>query len=186
LPPRPFLPPPDASPVADDFVVLGRILGPYGVKGWLKINPFTTEHGTLLGHPAWWIRPRGGSGAWREMALESGREHGATLVAQLAGITDREAAVLLKGSDVGVPRAALPAAADDEIYYSDLVGLAVVNRQGVPLGTVSSVQDYGAHPVFRVTDETTAVERLIPFVDAYVDSVDLAAGRIDVDWQPDY
>jgi 16S rRNA processing protein RimM len=120
------------------------------------------------------------------MTVESGREHGATLVASLAGIADREAAIMLKGADIGVPRAALPVTAEDEIYYSDLVGLAVVNRQGVPLGSVVSVQDYGAHPVFRVKDEATSTERLIPYVAAYVDGVDLAQGRIDVDWQPDY
>ena len=183
---RPRPSPPDAHAAGDAYVVLGRILGPYGVQGWLKINPFTTEHGTLLGYPEWWIRPRGGSGVWREMALESGREHGSTLVARLAGIADREAAVLLKGADIGVPRTALPAVAKDEIYTSDLVGMAVVNRQGVALGSVMSVQDYGAHPVLRVADAALAMERLIPFVAAYVDGVDQVAGRIEVDWQPDY
>jgi 16S rRNA processing protein RimM len=156
------------------------------VKGWIKVQTFTTEQDTLLGYPVWWFRPRGGSGVWRQRTVESGREHGATLLAQLEGIVDRDAAVGLKGADIGVPRAALPKAADNEIYYSDLVGLTVVNRQGELLGQVASVQDYGAHPVFRVTDAATGAERLIPFVAAYVDRVDTAAGRIDVDWLPDY
>jgi 16S rRNA processing protein RimM len=84
-----------------------------------------------------------------------------------------------------VPRAALPAAADNEIYWADLVGLAVVNREGVALGEVREVADFGAHPMLRVVD-AGGVERLIPFVVAYVDSVDVAARRVDVDWQPDY
>ena len=172
---------------------MGRIIAPWGIKGWVKVHTFTEDKTTLLDHAVWGIRPRAGaksadatSGGWREYSIEASREHGATLVAQLAGIHDREAATLLKGADVGVPRATLPARAKDELYYSDLVGLAVVNRQGVRLGLVSKVQDFGAHPVLTVKDEATAVERMIPFVAAYVDGVDVAAGRIDVDWQLDY
>jgi 16S rRNA processing protein RimM len=120
------------------------------------------------------------------MEIEACREHGAALIAQLAGIGDRETAAALKGADIGVPRAALPAAKANEIYYSDLVGLAVVNRQGVRMGLVAKVQDFGAHPVLCITDEVSATERMIPFVAAYVDGVDVAAGRIDVDWQLDY
>ena len=127
---------------------------------------------------------------WREYAVEVSREHGASLIAQLAGISDREAAAELKGADIGVLRATLPAAEANEIYYSDLVGLEVHNRQGVRLGRVSKVQDFGAHPVLCVTMEATedaaAVERMIPFVEVYVDGVDVGAGKIDVDWQLDY
>jgi 16S rRNA processing protein RimM len=125
-------------------------------------------------------------GAWREYRIEASREHGASLIAHLAGIGDREAAAALKGADVGVPRATLPALAENELYYSDLVGLAVVNRQGESLGVVAKVQDFGAHPVLCVADGVTAQERMIPFVAVYVDGVDVAAGRIDVDWQVDY
>jgi 16S rRNA processing protein RimM len=91
---------------------------------------------------------------------------------------------MYSGGDVGVARSALPAAADDEVYWADLVGLAVWNRQGEKLGTVTAVQEFGAHPVLLVAhDEGT---RLIPFVEAHVDSVDLASGRIEVDWGKDY
>jgi 16S rRNA processing protein RimM len=169
---------------------MGRVIAPYGVKGWVKVHAYTEDRATLLDYAAWWIRPRAGSGntagGWRECKVEASREHGATLIAQLAGIGDREAAAALKGADIGVPRAALPPAEDDEIYYSDLVGLAVMNRQGVRLGVVARVQDFGAHPVLCVADAAGAAERMIPFVAAYVDAVDVAGGRIDVDWQPDY
>jgi 16S rRNA processing protein RimM len=169
---------------------MGRVIAPYGVKGWVKVHAYTEDRATLLDYADWWIRPRAGSakdaGGWREYAVEASREHGAALIAQLAGIGDREAAALLKGADIGVPRAALPAVEENEVYYSDLVGLAVVNRQGVALGRVASVQDFGAHPVLCVTDAAGAAERMIPFVGAYVDGVDVAAGRIDVDWQLDY
>ena len=182
--------PRDAPLSADDYSVMGRVIAPYGVKGWLKVHAYTEDRATLLDYAAWWIRPRAGSakdaGGWREYAVEASREHGASLIAQLAGIGDREAAALMKGADIGVPRAALPAAEENEIYYSDLVGLAVMNRQGVSLGRVARVQDFGAHPVLCITDEAGEAERMIPFVAAYVDGVDVAAGRIDVDWQLDY
>jgi 16S rRNA processing protein RimM len=169
---------------------MGRVIAPYGVKGWVKVHAYTEERATLLDYATWWIRPRAGSaigaGGWQEYAVEASREHGAALIAQLAGIGDREAAAALKGADIGVPRAALPAVEGNEIYYSDLVGLEVMNRQGVRLGRVASVQDFGAHPVLCVTDEASLAERMIPFVGAYVDGVDVATGRIDVDWQLDY
>ena len=164
---------------------MGRIVAPYGVKGWLKVVPSTAEHETLLAHKEWWLRPRGESSPWRRCTLEEGRAHGSTLVARVSGLEDREAAALYSGGDVGVARSALPAVGEGEVYWADLVGFAVVNRQGEALGTVAAVQEFGAHPVLRV-EHGEGNARLIPFVEAYVDAVDVAAGRIDVDWQKDY
>lgn len=163
---------------------MGRVAAPYGVKGWVKVLPLTAEPETLLAHAQWFVRRRGG-GKWQAHALEAGRRHGATLLAQLSGLPDREAAAALAGADVGVARTALPAPEEGEFYFADLVGLAVVNRQGVALGEVGEVAEFGAHPVLRVRDAGGA-ERLIPFVAAYVDQVDLPGRRIDVDWQADY
>lgn len=164
---------------------MGRIAAPYGVKGWLKVVPLTSAPQTLLAHAQWWLRRHDGDGPWQRRQLHQGKQHGAVLLVQLSELADREAAALLAGWDVGVPRATLPAAADGEIYWSDLVGLAVTNRQGVPLGKVVEVQEFGAHPVLRV-EGGDGVQRLIPFVAAYVEAVDVGTGRIDVDWQPDY
>ena len=163
---------------------MGRIVAPYGVKGWLKVAPSTAEHETLLAHEEWWLRPRGGRGEWRRYVLEEGRAHGSTLVVRVAGLADREAAAVYSGGEVGVARSALPPAGEDEVYWADLVGLAVVNRQGEELGTVAAVKEFGAHPVMVVAHGQG--ERLIPFVEAYVDAVDLAARRIEVDWPKDY
>jgi 16S rRNA processing protein RimM len=101
------------------------------------------------------------------------------------GLDDREAAAEFAGGEIGIERDALPAAGDGEVYWADLVGLAVWNRQGEKLGTVAAVQDFGAHPVLRV-EHNEGAPRLIPFVEAYVDAVDLASGRIEVDWGKDY
>jgi len=164
---------------------MGRVAGPYGVKGWLKILPLTAGAETLLSYPQWWLRRRGNETDWLACALQAGRTHGNTLLVQLAGLADREAAAIYAGGDVGVARSALPAAREGEVYWADLVGLAVVNREGESLGRVVAVQDYGAHPVLQVKDGDDAA-RLIPFVAAYVDSVDVPAGRIEVDWRKDY
>lgn len=176
-----------AVPEADSPVVLGRVVAPYGVKGLVRIEPFSEEPDALLGYARWWLRPRG-SVAWREVAPSGGRMHSGTVLAQFDGVASREEAMALRGADIGVLRSELPPLAPGEMYWSDLAGMDVVNRQGVALGTVAKLVEYGAHPVLRVTPAEGADqgERLIPFVAAIVDRVDAAARRIDVDWQPDY
>ena len=166
---------------------MGQVLVPFGIQGWIKIRPFTALPDALLTYRRWWLK-RTESPAWREVSRLAGRVHCDTLLAQLAGIDTREAALALRGAEIGVPRAALPAVEDDQIYWGDLVDLDVVNREGVLLGQVVAVQDFGAHPILRVAParEERREERLIPFVAAHVDRVDLAARRIEVDWQPDY
>ena len=78
------------------------------------------------------------------------------------------------------------AAGADEIYWAELEGLSVVNRQGLQFGCVIAVAAFGAHPVLRVANAAGGPERLIPFVAAYIDGVDVVGRRVDVDWQPDY
>lgn len=160
---------------------MGRIVGPYGVKGWVKIQPFTETVASLCDYRRWWV----GRGAdMRETAVLDAAVHGATLVAQLPGIDDREAAARLKGSEVAVPREAMPAAAEGEYYWADLVGLDVVNEQGEMLGRVAGHFSNGVHDVMRV--EYDGPERLIPFVDAVIRKVDVPGGRIVVDWGADW
>ncbi len=112
--------------------------------------------------------------------------HGDVLVAQLSGIDDREQAFALRGFEIGVPRSALPPAGTDEVYWADLVGFAVVNREGQVLGEVEGVTAHGAHPLLRVRRAGGGPERLIPYVPAVIDGVDVQARRIDADWGEDY
>ncbi len=169
------------------MVIMARILAPYGIQGWIKARPYTASIGTLLDHRTWWLAPAGDAEAWRNFTVKSARQHGNTLVAALDGVADRDAALQWRGAWVAVPRSALPEPAAGEFYWSDLVGLAVVNRAGQTLGRVSKVLETGAHPVLQVrSDEEKAAERLIPVVADYVDAIDPAAGRIMVDWPADY
>ena len=177
------------EPARDAVVVLGAVVGAYGVRGWLKVRPFTQLPETLLDCTSWWLKARGSD--WREFrrrGATEGRLHSGSLIVALEGVETREAALAMKGAEVGVRRSSLPAAGEDAYYWSDLTGLAVMNRAGVLLGEVAGVTDHGAHPLLRVARPggLRGTERLIPFVPAIVDRVDIDGGWIDVDWGEDY
>ena len=163
---------------------MGRVTAPYGVKGWFKVHALTAQPGNLCDYPVWWLQR---AGEWREMRVTGAKVHANTLVAQFAGIDDRDAAAALKGSEIGVPRAQLPAAADDEFYWADLIGLKVVNIEQHEFGRVARILQTGANDVL-VVEGGNADERetLIPFIASAVRQVDLAAGVISVDWGREY
>jgi 16S rRNA processing protein RimM len=167
------------------MVVMARVLAPYGVQGWIKARPYTASIATLLDYATWWLAPAADAEAWRAFVVRTARQHGDTLVAALEGLDDREAALAWRGAWVAVPRSALPATVPGEFYWSDLIGLVVINRAAQTLGRVAKVLETGAHPVLHVEAEDGA-ERLIPVVAAYVDAIDPVAGRIMVDWPADY
>lgn len=175
------------DPARDALVVMGEVTGAYGVRGWLKVRTYSEEPGALLGYPTWWLKGARAS-AWREFEKVDGRLHSGAVVVALAGVGTREAALALKGSEIGVPRAARPPAPTGEIYLDELIGLAVTNRAGDLLGAVAGVTEHGAHPLLRVARPpgSPGPERLIPFVPAIVDRVDAAGGTIEVDWGADY
>jgi len=120
------------------------------------------------------------------------RDQGDAIVALAPEIADRDAAEALKGARIFISRASFPAPEEDEFYWVDLIGLPVFNREGAALGEVVGLIDTGPHCVLRVQPPAAeerppeAGERLIPFVDAYVDSVDIPGRRIVVDWGLDY
>ncbi len=159
---------------------MGRIAAPYGIKGWVKIQPFTETLDALLDYPAWQI---GSQGNWREAEIEEAGIHGQSVIAKLAGCNNRDAAYALRGQEIAVFRDELPETESGEYYWEDLIGLTVTNREGITLGRVTKLMETGAHDVLVVKNEK---EHLIPFVEVYVLNVDLAQGRIEVDWQPDY
>jgi 16S rRNA processing protein RimM len=162
------------------MIVMGRVGAPFGIKGWIKVQPFTRTVDGLLEHAAWWL---GRDGSWGRSRVEDGAVHGRSLIAKLGGCEDRRAAARLKGLEVAIPRDELPASADGEYYWSDLIGLEVANHDGVALGRVTRLIETGASPVLVVQAER---ERLIPFAQPVVLSVDVADGRLTVDWGVDF
>ncbi|MER2554821.1 MAG: ribosome maturation factor RimM [Thauera sp.] len=172
------------------MIVLGRIVAPFGIQGWLKIHPFGDDSAAWRKMPHWWLcrDDSAPEAQWKQYPLASCRPHGKGLVAALTEVTNRNAAEALDGFYIGAPRDALPPPAEGEYYWGDLVGLSVENEAGETFGTVSGLLSTGAHDVLQVRDGKSkdASERLIPFVAAYVLDVDLAARRIRVSWQKDW
>jgi 16S rRNA processing protein RimM len=159
---------------------MGRIVAPYGVRGWVKIEPYTDAVDGLFAYKTWWISR---DGNWQAYRLTDGRTHGRHLVVRLGEVPDRDAATSIKGWKVAVPRSELPPVPAGEYYWADLIGLAVVNMDGEPLGVVEEIFSTGANDVMVVRAER---ERLIPFVENVIARVELSDARIVVDWRLDY
>jgi len=155
---------------------MGRVAGSYGVRGWIKVAPGGGVAQTLAAAREWWI----GEHAYR---VAEAKQHSASLLAKLHGIETREQAMRLKGARVSIERAALADPGEGHYYLADLIGLEVRNEQGEPLGTVKQWLSSGAQDVMELAGSRT---RLIPWVSAIVKQVDLAAGRIVVDWGADW
>ncbi|MEW6313893.1 MAG: ribosome maturation factor RimM [Pseudomonadota bacterium] len=169
------------------MIVMGRVAAPFGVKGWIKVQAYTEVLDSLCDYPVWWLGREGATAdAWREVPLAECAVHGQALVARLEGCNDRDAAAMLRGLQIAVPRAQLPPSGKDEFYWADLIGLAVVNRRNEQFGTVAELFETGANDVLVVRGGPDGRERLIPFVASVIDKVDLAARRITVDWEADY
>ena len=171
----------------DDAIEVGRIVDAWGLKGWIKVQPFAEDPQALFSTKRWHLRPAEGPIAVAPppmLRITHAREHGGFIVAGAQEVADRAAAEVLKGARVFVARSSFPTAGSDEYYWVDLIGCGVVNREGIELGTVTDLLDTGAGSVLRLQQGET--ERLIPFVAAYIDDVDLAGRRIRVDWGADY
>jgi 16S rRNA processing protein RimM len=158
----------------EKLVELGRVADAYGVRGWIKVE---ADSGALAACPSWWI---GGA----ERAVEATKAHSGRLLAKLSGIASREQALALKGKAVAVARESLPHPGEGRYYTADLVGLEVVNAQGLVLGVVKEMFSNGAHEVMELSGDKR--ERLLPFVPAVVKRVDLEGRRIEVDWGADW
>lgn len=166
----------------EKLVLLGRIVGVHGVRGELKLESYTDPRMRIFRYQPWQLGT--GSGVVQVAGCQ-GRAQGKGIVATLPGIDDRDAAAALVGSDIRVPRAALPPAAPGEYYWADLEGLEVVTMQGVPLGRVSHLVATGANDVLVIRDGVR--ERLVPFLPGqFVTEVDIQGGRVVVDWDPDF
>jgi 16S rRNA processing protein RimM len=164
-------------------VLIGRIVGLYGVQGWLKIESWAEPRMRIFDYQPWLLSAA--PGVETQVSGAKGREQGKGMVAQLPGVEDREQAAAWIGSDIYVSRDQLPPPAEGEFYWVDLEGLEVVTTEDVSLGRVSHLFATGANDVVVVRDGTR--ERLIPFVQgSYVRSVDLSAGRMVVDWDPEF
>jgi len=183
----------DAVELPADAIEVARIGEAWGIKGWFKVIPFSAQPEALFSSKRWYLQPpeRGAkpfSGTVL-LPIKEAKEHSGSVVACAHEVVDRTAAELLKGARVWVARSSFPTAATDEYYWVDLIGLSVVNREGVDLGVVSELLSTGPQTVLVIQyagSEGKTMERMIPFVAAFIDEVELPKRQIRVDWQPDY
>ncbi len=174
----------------EDAVEVGRILGAWGVKGGLKVKPFSSDPQALFSSKRWFVEPaeaKPGHQVPPMLHVVQAREQGEMVVATVQEVADRDAAAALAGARLFVARSSFPTPDDNEFYWVDLIGLTVVNADARPLGRVVGLLETGPHCVLRIRPEAAdADELLIPFVDAYVGRVDLPGRTIHVDWQADF
>lgn len=165
---------------AGDSVILGRVTGAFGVRGWVKILSYTDPRENIFHYGSW--RMRIGEG-WQTFELEQGRSQGRGLVAKLDTVDDRDAALRLMGTAISVSADRLPELPDGKFYWAQLLGLSVVDLQGQEFGRVTALMETGANDVLVLGG---ARERLVPFIwGSVIKRVDLAQGLIEADWQPD-
>jgi 16S rRNA processing protein RimM len=174
----------------DDLIQVGHITGAYGLRGGIRVSPYSLDADALLSVKTWWLdKP-----SLRPVRVRNAKSHSGDVTATLVDVTDREMAEALKGATVQVSRADFPELPEDEYYWTDLIGLDTVNLQGESLGKVTDMMHNGAQSILRITPEADpnaapdakAQERLVPFVDQYVKTVDLQARLITLDWGLDY
>ena len=172
-----------------DLIIVARLGVAYGVKGWIKLHPFSHSPDALEHSNTWWIAPYLPNqndvpqSAWQSVEVKTIKSHSDTWVAEFAGWNDRTIAENHKGWQVAVSRTDFPSTDDGEFYWVDLIGASVVNQEGVTLGILQGLLESAAHPVMQIVGETA--EYLIPFVSAFVGEVDTEAKIINVEWDVD-
>ena len=191
-----MLPALDPVELPEDAVEVGRIADAWGIKGWFKVLPHSASPEALFSSKRWYLlaseRPSKTAAPWSGallLKIKEAKDHSDSVVASSPDVPDRSAAEALRGARVFVPRSSFPTAAENEYYWVDLIGLEVVNRQEVSMGHVKDLLSTGPQTVLVLSYLDVSgqeAERMIPFVAAYVDAVDLASRRITVDWQLDY
>ena len=166
------------------MIALGRIVAPYGVGGWLHLHPFGDDPAAWSKIPQWWLGPQAEGSKWTAYQLTALKPHSDGWVVKFGGVDDRNGSEALIGLYFAAPREDLPKTAANEYYWNDLVGLDVVNEQGVALGAVESLIETGANTVLVVG--VGEQKRLLPFVAQVIRNVDIAAGQILVEWGADW
>ena len=166
--------------MSDAPIIVGRISGLFGVRGEVRVFDFSRRRGDILAYDPWLLRHEDG---WREVSVREGRSHQDTVVVQLEGWQDREAARELIGTEIAIRPEQLAKLDSGEYYWHQLEGLSVVNAAGEELGIVARVMETGANDVLVVRSNR---ERLIPYTPNTIVEVDLSAGKIQVDWELDF
>lgn len=162
----------------DEYITVGKVGAPYGIKGYLKIHSFTEWVGTIFEYTPWYLKNENG---WQSIKVTDGREHGKGIIAKFEGLNTPESARALTGKIIGIKRSQLPQLQKDEYYWSDLEGLTVINQDGKVLGKIIYILETGSNDVLVIKDEK---EHAIPYLPgSVVLSVDLVKREMHVNWE---
>ena len=159
------------------FVVMGKVVGSHGIKGWLKIQSFTEEIKTLGKFSSWFLSKD--EVEWKEFKVESSSIQGRTILSKIEYVNDRDDADRLRGFLIGINKIDLPALERGKYYWSDLIGLEVINQSGFNFGVIDSIMETGSNDVLVTKNEK---ETLIPYLDNVIIKIDLEKKNIMVDW----
>lgn len=165
-----------------DIVLAGKLVGVYGVNGWLKLVSFTRSKENIFNYHPWLVEC---NGQWKQLILAGSQVGTKTLLACFKGVSDREQAKMFVGAEIAIHRQQLPALKDNEVYWHDLINMQVIGKNNESLGIVSEILETGSNDVLVV--KSGAQRHLIPYIPGiYVNSLDINKGVMQVNWQSDY
>ena len=180
------------SVTREELVTVGRITTVYGVRGWVKVHSFTEPMDNILQFSRWWLQAAGeqGEGQWQPLEIDEGKRHGKGLIVHIKGVDDRDLAAQFCQRDIAVAGSEMPQLDEGEYYWHQLQGLQVVSEfegREFRFGEVVRLMETGANDVMVVRGGDDGRERLIPYLPGeYITRVDLDAGQITVDWDPEF
>ena len=167
----------------DENIIIGKISGVYGVKGWVKVYSYTDPREAISQYSPWYLKQQG---SWKPVIIESCKPQAKTVIAKIEGCEDRDAAMLLSGTEVAIKSEQLESLEEGKYYWRELIGLQVRNQTGFDFGTVKNLMETGSNDVL-VVKSVDGRETLIPWtMDMAILSVDLVKGEILVDWDKDF
>ena len=165
----------------EDYILAGQISSLFGVKGWVKVRSWTEPRENIIKYSPWLVKTAEG---WKEMKVAQGNRQGKTVVVRLEGYEDRDQSAKLTGCEIAISQQQLPELAENEFYWNDLIGLKVINQNGVDFGSVEKLIETGSNDVLIVNGDR---ERLIPYIMGQViKAINLETKEIQVDWDPDF
>lgn len=165
-----------------NIVLVGKLVGVYGVKGWLKLISFTRPEENIFNYHPWLLKC---GGQWQQLVLTGSKVDTKTLLACFKGVSDREKAKMFIGAEIAIRQEQLPVLKDNEVYWHDLINMQVIGKDNESLGIISEILETGSNDVLVVKSGT--YRHLIPYVPGvYVNELDISKGVIQVNWQSDY
>jgi len=172
---------------SSDYILLGKISGVHGVKGWVKVFSHTSPRLKITEYTQWFLKNK--DQTWKSIQLIDGKQQGKSIIASLEGVKYRDQAEALVGTEIAIHSDQLNALPENEYFWRDLIGLSVETIDGERLGKIDWLFHTGSNDVVIVKDDTESKnkEHMVPFlIGDVIKSVDLKKSLMIVDWDSDF